>query len=404
MLLDAVGLVQIVIDAISTPSLVPPITLKLVVPLNAGELSPSLRRSHGPAGASSVPPQPLSRLKPVRRCSLSWFSLFRALFKASSFEGALLRRRRAHIEEESSQAPPFPPPLGQAVIRFSAAPLSISHLSYSPRSLSSATLSHATSSISGSVQWQRRQNLEKDNSKKDREAHQACTLSSSKIQILSQFQKFAPLRLYSHRRLPPSSPPSPQSSPLTATVSHSHSLTAKWSSSCVRGLRQNRRRFLSSPPTARSSSPLLVRSPSPPPARSWPVFIIAAAASSWPVLVAAYPSASSPFAALPSGKSSVILFNFLLVKNCKELGYHFVMPYTLSPIVLPSAKVSRWPAFAFLHHLFPPLLKASDDAEPMNHLVAMCSFRRTCGGCQLPSLKLRCHSQWSWPWVHNEGE
>ncbi|XLR47207.1 hypothetical protein S83_031867, partial [Arachis hypogaea] len=152
-------------------------------------------------------------------------------------------------------------------------------------------------------------NLEKDNSKKDREAHQACTLSSSKIQILSQFQKFAPLRLYSHRRLPPSSPPSPQSSPLTATVSHSHSLTAKWSSSCVRGLRQNRRRFLSSPPTARSSSPLLVRSPSPPPARSWPVFIIAAAASSWPVLVAAYPSASSPFAALPSGKSSVILFN-----------------------------------------------------------------------------------------------
>ncbi|XLU74036.1 hypothetical protein S245_033089, partial [Arachis hypogaea] len=136
-----------------------------------------------------------------------------------------------------------------------------------------------------------------------REAHQACTLSSSKIQILSQFQKFAPLRLYSHRRLPPSSPPSPQSSPLTATVSHSHSLTV------VSLLRQNRRRFLSSPPTARSSSPLLVRSPSPPPARSWPVFIIAAAASSWPVLVAAYPSASSPFAALPSGKSSVILFN-----------------------------------------------------------------------------------------------
>ncbi|XP_015943588.1 uncharacterized protein LOC107468731 isoform X2 [Arachis duranensis] len=78
-------------------------------------------------------------------------SLFRALFKASSFEGALLRRRRAPIEEESSQAPPFPPPLGQAVIHFSAAPLSTSQSSYSPRSLSSTTLSHATSSILG---WQ----------------------------------------------------------------------------------------------------------------------------------------------------------------------------------------------------------------------------------------------------------
>ncbi|XLS85693.1 hypothetical protein HN51_035859, partial [Arachis hypogaea] len=76
-------------------------------------------------------------------------SLFRALFKASSFEGALFRRRRAHIEEESSQVPPFPPPLGQAVIHFSAAPLSTSQSSYSPRSLSSATLSHATSSILG---------------------------------------------------------------------------------------------------------------------------------------------------------------------------------------------------------------------------------------------------------------
>ncbi|QHO20692.1 Cysteine protease [Arachis hypogaea] len=134
---------------VSTRSFVPPITLELAVPLNAGELSPSLSRCHGPAGARSVSPQPLSRSKPIRRCSFSRCLPFRALFKASSFEGALFRRRRAHIEEESSQAPPFPPPLGQAVIHFSAAPLSTSQSSYSPRSLSSATLSHATSSILG---------------------------------------------------------------------------------------------------------------------------------------------------------------------------------------------------------------------------------------------------------------
>ncbi|XLR34554.1 hypothetical protein S83_062454 [Arachis hypogaea] len=56
-------------------------------------------------------------------------------------------------------------------------------------------------------------------------------------------------------------------------------------------------------------------------------------------------------------------FFCLLVKNCKELDYHFVMPYNLSPIVLPAVEVSTWPAFAFLHHLFPPLLKASDDSS-----------------------------------------
>ncbi|XLU51604.1 hypothetical protein S245_046418 [Arachis hypogaea] len=57
------------------------------------------------------------------------------------------RRRRAHIEEESSQAPLFLPPLGQVVIHFSSALLSTSQPSYSPRSLSSMTLSHAASSI-----------------------------------------------------------------------------------------------------------------------------------------------------------------------------------------------------------------------------------------------------------------
>ncbi|QHN81577.1 uncharacterized protein DS421_20g688080 [Arachis hypogaea] len=61
-------------------------------------------------------------------------SFFRVLFKASSFEGALFHRCRAHIEEESSQVPPFAPPLGQAVIHFSAVPLSTSQSSYSPRS------------------------------------------------------------------------------------------------------------------------------------------------------------------------------------------------------------------------------------------------------------------------------
>ncbi|XLT05119.1 hypothetical protein HN51_043868 [Arachis hypogaea] len=64
-------------------------------------------------------------------------------------------------------------------------------------------------------------------------------------------------------------------------------------------------------------------------------------------------------------------------------------------------QASTWPAFAFLHNLFPSLLKANDDAsnDPFggNVLLSMYLWR-------LQSLKLRCHSQWSWPWVHDEGE
>ncbi|QHO45836.1 uncharacterized protein DS421_6g182210 [Arachis hypogaea] len=82
--------------------------------------------------------EPLNRLitatVPFEGAPSLGVSFFRVLFKASSFEGALFRRRRAHIEEESSQVPPFSPPLIQAIFHFSAAQLSTSQSSYSPRS------------------------------------------------------------------------------------------------------------------------------------------------------------------------------------------------------------------------------------------------------------------------------
>ncbi|XLT31653.1 hypothetical protein HN873_062945 [Arachis hypogaea] len=87
----------------------------------------------------------------------------------------------------------------------------------------------------------------------------------------------------------------------------------------------------------------------------------------------------------------------LLVKNCKELGYHFMMPYTLSLIVLPAMEVSTRPAFVFLHHLSSPLLKASDDAsnEPFDGNVLLSTYlwskkgidARAIGACHLEAIQ-----------------
>ncbi|QHO35172.1 uncharacterized protein DS421_9g273280 [Arachis hypogaea] len=80
---------------------------------------PTLTHSKSPTAQQHTLPRPSHHPRASR-------------FSQRRFEGALLHRRRAHIEEESLQALPFPPPLGQAVIHFSGGRLDLGGDSFEP--------------------------------------------------------------------------------------------------------------------------------------------------------------------------------------------------------------------------------------------------------------------------------